>query len=287
VIRSSGDATTTKVREQLIAALCALLPVEPLSSLAAETLAFCSLNFAPAERDKLYEMLWEPTYAANLMLCAFLLRARDQLLSLVDSARLEQKILAALADPVEQNTLLAVGILSFYVLPPAAAAAAPTPVSPGPASSSHSAGPSAASVSAAAHCIPVLPHLLGPLVAILKTRSDPVRLGLLDLLKRAMKRDGSVCLQLTKQLAPVLMELIKDRKSLPVKMAAERTLLHLLQLKTERTKFASHMAQLSAEEVKTITDYVKRVLLKVAQAASDDELTDDLDDPLRRYTQLS
>ncbi|KAI8829329.1 hypothetical protein BJ741DRAFT_623021 [Chytriomyces cf. hyalinus JEL632] len=80
-------------------------------------------------------------------------------------------------------------------------------------------------------------------------------------------------------LVPTLMLLVRERV-IPIKLAAERSLLHLLCLSSQRndpsvlTKYASGLDNAAA---RNLSDYAKRVLTKLADKASDDEGGDEDD----------
>lgn len=66
-------------------------------------------------------------------------------------------------------------------------------------------------------------------------------------------------------------------KNVPVKLAAERALVHTLQLKSGDAILKEAVAKVDAETGKALADYYKRVLSKVA-AATGEESDDDTDD---------
>ncbi len=64
---------------------------------------------------------------------------------------------------------------------------------------------------------------------------------------------------------PPLMERIKDRSNFPVKLAAERALMHTLQVHTDPEVLKSYSQTLDQATARTLVDYAKRVLAKLTQ----------------------
>ncbi|KAI8915645.1 armadillo-type protein [Gorgonomyces haynaldii] len=73
-----------------------------------------------------------------------------------------------------------------------------------------------------------------------------------------------------KELVPVLMASVRDR-TIPVKLAAERALVHCLAIKQGTKRLDEFLTLLDASQAQTIGDYCKRVLIKIAGRDSDDE----------------
>lgn len=283
VLRVSGEGTSQKVRDSILPTLQHHLESPHTMVLAAEVLALTVPLLSDADKQSLLKRVLHPSpdaFEAYVLLCALLRRAP----SIFESLRqTESIILSALTNETDRFTLIGLGCVNYLWFGSSSSSSSP-------ASSSSSSSSTAASSSVAASSTHVpspvpnteilletIPNFLPHLIAILLAASDSLKLTTLDVLKKAIKSDASVPSLIVKLLAPALMECIKDRKSVPVKMAAERTLLHLLQLRTDRLKFASHMSQLAAPDVRSITDYVKRVLVKLAPTAegSDNETADD------------
>ena len=63
---------------------------------------------------------------------------------------------------------------------------------------------------------------------------------------------------------------VRDR-TIPVKLASERALVHVLQLKISDAVIKEYVKSLGSISSKSITDYVRRVLSKIASNESDDE----------------
>ncbi|KAJ3394121.1 translational activator of GCN4 [Entophlyctis sp. JEL0112] len=74
-------------------------------------------------------------------------------------------------------------------------------------------------------------------------------------------------------IVPILMTLVRERV-IPIKLASERALLHLLCLSAENANpavLSNYAASLDTASARNTTDYAKRVLSKLADKESDDE----------------
>jgi hypothetical protein len=59
------------------------------------------------------------------------------------------------------------------------------------------------------------------------------------------------------------MNKIKDRTNFPVKLAAERALMHVLEIHQNQTTLKDYVAKLDSATAKTLQDYCSRVLAKL------------------------
>ena len=71
-------------------------------------------------------------------------------------------------------------------------------------------------------------------------------------------------------LLPTLMACVRDR-TLPVKLAAERSLIHVLQLQVSEQVLQEYLKTLDGPTARTTEGYVKRVISKLAATESDEE----------------
>jgi len=96
--------------------------------------------------------------------------------------------------------------------------------------------------------------------------SDPVaanKLQGLDSIRNFAKRSPDDCQIYLPTLVPILMERVKDRTSLPVKLAAERTLFYVLQVNTNPEVLSNYSTQVGQAQARPVIDYCKRVLSKL------------------------
>jgi hypothetical protein len=70
---------------------------------------------------------------------------------------------------------------------------------------------------------------------------------------------------------PALMACVRDR-TIPVKLAAERALVHVLKLNTSDELVKEYVKTLGPSASRSVSDYVRRVLCKIAGNESDDEI---------------
>lgn len=64
---------------------------------------------------------------------------------------------------------------------------------------------------------------------------------------------------------------VKERTNLPVKLAAERTLMHVLQVHTNPKLVDEYCATLDATTGRALSDYCKRILAKLSQDSESEE----------------
>jgi hypothetical protein len=73
---------------------------------------------------------------------------------------------------------------------------------------------------------------------------------------------------------PKVFSKVKERTNLPVKLASERTLMHVLQIHTNPSILQTYSDTLDATNSRSLVDYCKRVLAKLSQdseSEGDDE----------------
>jgi hypothetical protein len=73
------------------------------------------------------------------------------------------------------------------------------------------------------------------------------------------------------KIIPALMSCVRDRV-IPVKLAAERALVHVLKLNTSDAIIKGYVKTLGPSASRSVSDYVRRVLTKIASNESDEEL---------------
>jgi len=103
------------------------------------------------------------------------------------------------------------------------------------------------------------------LVTLISDTASTIKLSALDTLKSFAKQSPYECQQYLNELVPPLMERVKDRSSLPVKLASERTLFYVLQVKKDPTVLESYAQSLRPAQARPIQDYCKRVLSKLGE----------------------
>ena len=97
-----------------------------------------------------------------------------------------------------------------------------------------------------------------------------VKILALDIIKKFAKQYPDDCKNHLKSLVPPLMDRVKDRSSLPVKLAAERTLFYVLQVKHNPNVLNDYAATIGQVQAKPIVDYCKRVLIKLEDDSEDE-----------------
>jgi len=121
------------------------------------------------------------------------------------------------------------------------------------------------------HDIQVASQLVPQFAKLLNDNTNEVKLTCLNVTKIFAKTCPQAILSsYAVHLVVPLIERVKDR-SVPIKLAAERTLLHLLQIKSNSTTLQQVSQQLDPNVARTLVDYCKRVLSKLADE-SDEEV---------------
>jgi hypothetical protein len=69
---------------------------------------------------------------------------------------------------------------------------------------------------------------------------------------------------------PILMVGVRDR-TIPVKLAAERALVYVLQIKKGPKVLETFLKTLETQQARSIGDYARRVLTKIGERDSDKE----------------
>lgn len=114
-------------------------------------------------------------------------------------------------------------------------------------------------------------ELLKALAALVADAASPdVRLAAVQAVKRWARRNAATQAHLA-MLVPPLVERVKDRLAMPVKLAAERALLHLLSVKKGAgvaEEFSKTLGNAAAATF--LVDYTRRVLAKLPEESDDD-----------------
>ncbi len=72
---------------------------------------------------------------------------------------------------------------------------------------------------------------------------------------------------------PPIVAKLKDRANFPIKLANERTLIHLLAIHSDPSVLKDYVATLDATAAKWLQDYASKILVKLSPT-SDDESND-------------
>jgi len=118
--------------------------------------------------------------------------------------------------------------------------------------------------------------LLKVLIPLLSDQMNDVKLSALRVIKNFAKQSPGSARNYVTLLVPPLMERVKDRSSLPLKLAAERALFHLLQARKSPQLVNEIAQQLDANTSRNLVDYYKRVLSKLPEESDDDVIATDL-----------
>mmetsp|Transcript_36317 Transcript_36317/g.82796 ORF Transcript_36317/g.82796 Transcript_36317/m.82796 type:complete len:2659 (-) Transcript_36317:74-8050(-) len=122
---------------------------------------------------------------------------------------------------------------------------------------------------AAGSAVPV-PELLPALTAVLEDPSMEVRRSTLWTIKTLAKRSGGTLQPHLSLVVPGLMACVKE-KNLSVKLAAERALLHSLQIHKGQQIIVAYTSTIDAAAATAVNDYARRVLVKLAADSGDDD----------------
>ncbi|KAI9203244.1 armadillo-type protein [Polychytrium aggregatum] len=121
-------------------------------------------------------------------------------------------------------------------------------------------------------------EIAGTLVPLLvenvaATRPSDVRRETLVVLKNVAKLQHGAVAPFLGTMVPALMTTVRDR-TIPVKLAGERALVYLLQIKTGTDVLQKYLGTLDGPTARSIGDYARRVLVKIGEKDSDDEADD-------------
>lgn len=75
-------------------------------------------------------------------------------------------------------------------------------------------------------------------------------------------------------MVPPIVAKLKDRANFPIKLANERTLIHLLAIHSDPSVLKDYLATLEPTSAKWLQDYATKILVKLS-ATSDDETSND------------
>lgn len=114
----------------------------------------------------------------------------------------------------------------------------------------------------------MLPHL----ARLVQDSSNDVRRTAIDALKQFAKQRPDVAVEHLPMLVPPLMASVKaGAANLPVKLAAERALLHVLQIQSKPSVLTDYVATVDDKAARAINDYTKRVLSQLSPESDDEE----------------
>ncbi|KAJ3309186.1 translational activator of GCN4, partial [Boothiomyces sp. JEL0838] len=102
------------------------------------------------------------------------------------------------------------------------------------------------------------------------TESTDARRNAIVALKNFAKTDFDAVKPLLDKLVPAFMVSIRDRV-IPIKLAAERALVYILQIKAGTQVLDTYLTKLDAPSARSIGDYARRVLMKIGERDSDNE----------------
>ncbi|TPX65734.1 hypothetical protein SpCBS45565_g04973 [Spizellomyces sp. 'palustris'] len=114
----------------------------------------------------------------------------------------------------------------------------------------------------------LLPALVGVLPA--GQASNDARREVEVVIKNVAKQSHQVVAPYLSTIVPALMLCVRDR-NIPVKLAAERALLHVFEIGKETDVLQRYLGTLDAPTARNIGDYARRVLSKLVEKDSDDE----------------
>eukprot|EP00003_Mantamonas_plastica_P004601 TRINITY_DN1364_c0_g1_i6.p2 TRINITY_DN1364_c0_g1~~TRINITY_DN1364_c0_g1_i6.p2 ORF type:complete len:189 (+),score=74.23 TRINITY_DN1364_c0_g1_i6:180-746(+) len=121
-------------------------------------------------------------------------------------------------------------------------------------------------------------QILGDVEAVMVEQPNDVKHSLLIVLKTFAKHNPELSSQFLDLTIPSLLQAARGR-NLPVKLAAERALLHVTMVKSDASVLAGYVQEVGDEEVtKPLSDYCRRVLVKLED--SDDEEDEEGDGPV-------
>ncbi|KAJ1984050.1 translational activator of GCN4 [Dimargaris verticillata] len=124
---------------------------------------------------------------------------------------------------------------------------------------------------------PAVGTLLAGLVEAMESGTNADKAAALVSLKHLAKSCPTAVQPYLPQLVPSAMSLVRDR-NLPVKLASERALLYLFNLPKGEALLSQFTASCDAELARTITDYHRRVLSKLAAATQQPDYDSDTKD---------
>ncbi|KYQ88256.1 HEAT repeat-containing protein [Tieghemostelium lacteum] len=108
-------------------------------------------------------------------------------------------------------------------------------------------------------------ELIPSLCHLIQDQSSSVAITSLQIIKRFSKKHPALSKQYLTSIVPPTMNRLKERTNLPLKLAAERNLVHSLQIFKDSAVLEEYIASLSDQTLsQSITDYNKRILLKLS-----------------------
>ncbi|KAK9766674.1 translational activator of GCN4 [Basidiobolus ranarum] len=119
--------------------------------------------------------------------------------------------------------------------------------------------------------------IVDALVSVLGGKSTECKRLTLRTIKNVAKRNNKVIKPYIKQLVPSIMTCVKER-SIPVKLAGERAMLYLFELHKSDTLIQKYIEAQEPGLKKIVSDYYRRVLVKLAETVSQPEYVSDEED---------
>ncbi|PRP84949.1 hypothetical protein PROFUN_07334 [Planoprotostelium fungivorum] len=116
-----------------------------------------------------------------------------------------------------------------------------------------------------------LGQYLNILAQMINDTVSDIKITALKNVKKFAKRCPQVSRSYLNVLVPPTMAAVKDRMNVPVKLAAERALMHLLQVHHTPATLDEYAATLDNIQAKNIADYSKRILSKLVPDSDDSD----------------
>jgi hypothetical protein len=124
-------------------------------------------------------------------------------------------------------------------------------------------------------CEENVPEIIKACMSALAPEDREARVEVMKLLKRFFKLHPTAATpEVLTILVPPVLERALDKKSFPVKLAAERLLVKALRIKVDKQVAVTYLKSVqSAEQQKELQGYFVRVLMKLPEDSSDEETT--------------
>jgi len=119
---------------------------------------------------------------------------------------------------------------------------------------------------------PSLSNAIDFLPRLVTTLNDPassseMKVAAINAVKLYAKSQPQACQTKLDLLVPPLMERLRDRQSMAAKLAAERALMHVLQIHTNPPLLDTYLLEIDSSAARSLGDYAKRVLAKLAPSS--------------------
>jgi hypothetical protein len=109
---------------------------------------------------------------------------------------------------------------------------------------------------------------------LISDQASDTAIQALNSVKKFAKAQPETARKQLSAIVPPVMARLKDRVNLPLKLASERTLLHALQIFKNPEVLQSYSQTLDQTSARTLNDYVKRVISKLAEESEDEDNED-------------